>query len=88
MLLNAYEHFVPSNYAPIKERTRQKLRAMLSKGHEPKFTHCDIINRDNLIVRSGIVVPVDWLMTGWYPSFWEYVSADGVLYEDDWPLGL
>lgn len=64
----------------------QKYRTMFSDGHEPRFTHCDIINRSNILVRpDGNLVPVAWTHAGWYPSYWEYChAAEYSMHEDDW----
>ncbi|KAG5930447.1 hypothetical protein E4U53_002234 [Claviceps sorghi] len=41
----------------------------------PVFTHCDL-HPMNILVRDGKVVGVvDWEMSGWWPSYWEYTSA-------------
>lgn len=41
----------------------------------PVFTHCDL-NPFNIIVRNGkIAAIIDWEMSGWYPSYWEYTSV-------------
>ena len=65
---------------------REKLRGVFSKGHEPKFTHCDMVNRVDLMLRpDGVIVPLDWAHAGWYPSYWEYCLASTFsFHEDDW----
>ncbi|KAG6000195.1 hypothetical protein E4U43_001670 [Claviceps pusilla] len=41
----------------------------------PVFTHCDL-NPTNIIVRDGNIVSIiDWEMSGWWPSYWEYTSV-------------
>ena len=85
MMISAAENFMPSNNFSNAQWVRRKLSTMFSEGHEPKFTHCDIINRSNLMVSpNGVIVPVDWSMAGWYPSYWEYCYAESFAYDDDW----
>ncbi|KAG5979465.1 hypothetical protein E4U55_005138 [Claviceps digitariae] len=41
----------------------------------PVFTHCDL-HPMNIMVRDGKIVGIiDWEMSGWWPSYWEYTSA-------------
>ncbi|KAG6002309.1 hypothetical protein E4U21_003261 [Claviceps maximensis] len=41
----------------------------------PVFTHCDL-NPTNIMVRDGKIVSIiDWEMSGWWPSYWEYTSV-------------
>ncbi|EPS40018.1 hypothetical protein H072_6170 [Dactylellina haptotyla CBS 200.50] len=56
--------------------------------HKPTFTHADF-HPGNIIVekRNGKfdISLVDWEASGWYPSYWEYVSAFlTVEWVDDW----
>lgn len=68
-------------------------------GHKPVFTHGDF-QRKNIIVskipvdmRAGgstvedyQVTMIDWEMSGWYPSYWEYcMTAICFRWDDDWP---
>lgn len=48
------------------------------------FTHGDIAGR-NIIVREGCIVAIlDWEFAGWYPEYWDYVSALSGLDNIDW----
>lgn len=67
----------------LKGREKQPdwddLQDMMSKQDgpwpPPVFTHGDM-NPFNIIVREGNVVGViDWEFSGWYPQYWEYMSA-------------
>lgn len=55
------------------------------KGHEPVFTHGNILPRNIMLREDGTVVIIDWERAGWYPSFWEYCcTVMLVKYNDDW----
>lgn len=85
MMVKAGEASNPGQPFLHSEWVRHKFRTMFSKGHEPKFTHCDIVNRSDIVVRDGKLVPVDWAHAGWYPSYWEYCHAvEFSWYTDDW----
>lgn len=48
--------------------------------HVPTFTHADFHQRNILVEKTqdqtGYTISlVDWEAAGWYPSYWEYVSA-------------
>ncbi|KAK6350271.1 hypothetical protein TWF696_006506 [Orbilia brochopaga] len=61
--------------------------------HASTFTHSDL-QRKNILVRFGhdlqyIEISIlDWEVAGWYPRYWEYVSAFFGFQWDDWPEEL
>lgn len=62
-----------------KDRDWHDLQDMMSKQDgqwpQPNFTHGDL-NPFNVLVRGGRVVGIiDWEFSGWYPHYWEYISA-------------
>ncbi|KAF2105489.1 kinase-like domain-containing protein [Lophiotrema nucula] len=74
---------------------RAALPAVFS-GHPPVFTHGDL-QRKNILIKDTIshnsdenpeftVVIVDWEFSGWYPSYWEFVTAmcASGRWDDDW----
>ncbi|KAL9635240.1 MAG: hypothetical protein Q9204_002692 [Flavoplaca sp. TL-2023a] len=73
------EH-VKSQIKGVLEELRQikgtfigSVRAMPE--HDIVFTHNDLAPR-NILVRDGNVVAIlDWVSSGFYPSYWEYVKA-------------
>lgn len=86
MMLDAAEALNPGELPAQTFWVQEKLRSVLSEGHEPKFTHCDIVDRKNHILRpDGVIVPLDWEHAGWYPSYWEYCLASALPWQkDDW----
>lgn len=86
MMLDAAEALNPGELPVHTVWVRDKFRTVFSKGHEPKFTHCDIADRKNYILRpDGVIVPLDWEHAGWYPSYWEYCLASELPWSnDDW----
>ncbi|KFA81645.1 hypothetical protein S40288_09171, partial [Stachybotrys chartarum IBT 40288] len=46
------------------------------RGHAPVFTHGDLQRKNLLLREDGTVVMLDWEAAGWYPSFWEYATAN------------
>ena len=86
MMLDAAEALNPGELPVYTVWVRDKFRAVFSEGHEPKFTHCDIVDRNNHILRpDGVIVSLDWEHAGWYPSYWEYCLASGLPWnKDDW----
>lgn len=47
------------------------------RGHPPVLTHGDIQTK-NIMIRTGSpvkIVILDWEVSGWYPSYWEYATA-------------
>ena len=86
MMLDAAEAMNPGELPVQTFWVQEKLRSILSEGHEPKFTHCDIVDRKNHILRpDGVIVPLDWEHAGWYPSYWEYCLASALPWQkDDW----
>jgi hypothetical protein len=55
------------------------------RGHEPVFTHANLLLRNIMLRENGAPVIIDWEQSGWYPSFWEYCCAIVILlHEDDW----
>lgn len=57
------------------------------KGHDPVFTHGNLCPGNIMLnEKTGTAVIINWNLSGWYPSFWEYCSARLVLqYHHDWP---
>jgi thiamine kinase-like enzyme len=53
-----------------------RLDAMLgAHKHQIKFTHNDL-HFSNIMVNNGHISSlIDWADSGWYPDYWEYVSA-------------
>ena len=51
------------------------------------FTHSDL-SLQNVMVRDGLVVIIDWENAGWYPRYWEYCNLvmrqDCIHGESDW----
>ncbi|KAJ3496156.1 hypothetical protein NLG97_g2862 [Lecanicillium saksenae] len=39
------------------------------------FTHGDLQMRNILVQPDGSITIIDWAMSGWYPTYWEYVAA-------------
>jgi serine/threonine protein kinase len=63
---------------------RRNFRAVF-RGHEPVFTHANLLLRNIMLRPNGAPVIIDWEQSGWYPSFWEYCCAIVILlHEDDW----
>jgi serine/threonine protein kinase len=55
------------------------------KGHQPVFTHANFFPGNVILREDGTVVIIDWEMSGWYPSFWEYCCSMLVVrYHLDW----
>lgn len=87
-MLDAAEAQNPDELPLHTEWVRDKFRTILSEGHEPKFTHCDVADRRNYILRAdGVIVLLDWEHAGWYPSYWEYCLASDY-FEDDWTKSI
>jgi aminoglycoside phosphotransferase len=56
----------------------QELIKQQSKPWPLVFTHGDLSSL-NILVRGGDIVGiVDWETAGWYPSYWEYTTAQQV----------
>ncbi|KAK4141600.1 kinase-like domain-containing protein [Dichotomopilus funicola] len=58
---------------------------IIFKGHEPVFTHGNILPRNIMLQEDGTVVLIDWERAGWYPSYWEFCCTVNIVkYIDDW----
>lgn len=52
------------------------------------LTHGDLASRNILVENGHIVAIVDWETFGWYPEFWEYMSAYRGAWHLDWMNAL
>lgn len=73
---------------------KQRLPSIF-RDHPPRITHGDF-QRKNIVLRSVgdtesdvDLVLLDWELSGWYPSYWEYSRAVNACgrWEDDWCFG-
>ncbi|KAK3297273.1 kinase-like domain-containing protein [Chaetomium fimeti] len=78
----------------LKGNARRILRSRwckyqaIFKGHEAVFTHGGLYPGNIMLnEETGTVVIINWELSGWYPSFWEYCCAIILLqYRRDWAL--
>lgn len=68
-------------------------------GHKSVFTHGDFQRKNIIVSKVPVdgkvgdsiiedyqVTMIDWEMSGWYPTYWEYcMTAICFRFEDDWP---
>ncbi|KAL6241750.1 hypothetical protein RBB50_011283 [Rhinocladiella similis] len=66
---------------------RRSFAAVL-RGNPPTFCHGDLQTKNIMVSpEDDIVTFIDWEMAGWYPAYWEYVTAGlgaAAVYETDW----
>lgn len=55
-------------------------------GHPPVLTHGDLQRKNIIITESGEPVIIDWESAGWYPTYWEYITAMlcCMPFQDEW----
>lgn len=84
---------IQSGRSGVKADFYQEALPTVFHGNRPVFTHADL-QRKNVMVRkvAGTSPPkyqvylIDWELSGWYPSYWEYCAAAiAFRWDDDWP---
>lgn len=89
-----------SRRGPQRAHFYERMLPTVLRDHACTFTHADF-QRKNIIVRSCSntfdehdssevatfhVTLVDWELSGWYPSYWEFCAASWAFrFDDDWP---
>ncbi|KAI9764728.1 MAG: hypothetical protein M1840_008120 [Geoglossum simile] len=67
------------------EELDQVIQMQGSRSYPLRLTHGDLAFRNILVEMDGTVTGlVDWECAGWYPDYWEYVSAFYSFYDREW----
>ncbi|KAJ9636997.1 uncharacterized protein PV06_08151 [Exophiala oligosperma] len=91
-LADACVRDVPDRHNPKEVWWTEYIRRAFAsslRDHPPTFSHGDLQTKNIMVSpEDDTVTIIDWELSGWFPSYWEYTSAmigaAGTMYETDW----